>query len=71
MMTCPAQDGGLPKGIKYYVLSLACAQSGGDAFMTHFFFLVLSLNEIGLCILNRGTTLGSCVSTIERTYAIV
>jgi hypothetical protein len=58
MMTCPAQDGGLPKGIKYYVLSLACAWSGGDTLITIFFCFVLSLNEIELYILNRGTTLG-------------
>ena len=30
-MSCPAQDGGLPKGIKYYILYLACTRSGGDA----------------------------------------
>ena len=30
-MSCPAQDGGLSKIIKYYILSLACAGSSGDA----------------------------------------
>ena len=30
MMSYPAQDGGLPKGIKQYILDLACARSGGD-----------------------------------------
>ena len=30
-MSCPAQDGGLSKSIKYYILCLAYARSGGDA----------------------------------------
>ena len=31
MMSCPAQDGGLPEGIQYYILYLSCARYGGDA----------------------------------------
>ena len=30
MMSYGAQDGGLPKGKKYYILYLACARFGGD-----------------------------------------
>jgi hypothetical protein len=30
-MCCPAQDEGLSKGLKYYILYLACAGSCGDA----------------------------------------
>ena len=30
-MSCPAQDGRLSKSIKYYILCLAYARSGGDA----------------------------------------
>ena len=33
-MSCLAQDGGLPKGIKYYILYLACTRSGGNALTT-------------------------------------
>jgi hypothetical protein len=33
-MSCSAQDGGLPKGIKYFILCLACAGSSGDALST-------------------------------------
>ena len=43
-MSCPAQDGGLSKSIKYYILCLACARSGGDALKTH---LPWQSNECG------------------------
>ena len=43
-MSCPAQDGGLSKSIKYYILCLAYARSGGDA-LTWDEFMVHSVNR--------------------------
>ena len=57
-MGCPAQDGGLPKDIKYYILHLAYSRSGGDDLRKRETLRRLILQSLECHCLHQGSVSG-------------